>query len=236
MSEWQVSLISVWVGGILGIVGSLLGSWLSHRWEWKRRHIEENLRWLEERYQPALEFLGELIADLATQRPLDSTDLHKIQGRVEQSARRAWPYALRLDPEDTGLRDLVLDALTYARISQSREEFFEYMTRVLMSFQTLSTVFREEREEILSGKSLKSLIQKRVQRRKEEQQRFQQLLSALEGFKEGKYSTEQTIRFVEKSYIRGTLLQFLLDLIEQRAHNTDRIASLKKKCRDYGWI
>jgi chorismate mutase len=105
-----------------------------------------------------------------------------------------------------------------------------------MSFQTLSTVFREEREEILSGKSLKSLIQKRVQRRKEEQQRFQQLLSALEGFKEGKYSTEQTIRFVEKSYIRGTLLQFLLDLIEQRAHNTDRIASLKKKCQDYGWI
>jgi hypothetical protein len=105
-----------------------------------------------------------------------------------------------------------------------------------MSFQTLSTVFREEREEILSGKSLKSLILKRVQRRKEEQQRFQQLLSALEGFREGKYSTEQAIRFIEKSYIRGALLQFLLDLIEQRAHDTDRITLLKKKCRDYGWI
>jgi hypothetical protein len=105
VSEWQVSLISVWVGGILGIVGSLLGSWLSHRWEWKRRHIEENLRWLEERYQPALEFLGgsspPMIGDWdAGRQPAVALREPMAQRGERKSMREAWWYGsvFRRDP------------------------------------------------------------------------------------------------------------------------------------------
>jgi len=236
MDEWQVNLLSACVGGALAILASVLTTLLSHRLEWRRHKVDENLRWLDERYQPTLEFLGELIAELATQRPLNSADLHQIQRRIEQSVKRAWPCALRLDPEDTGLRDIVFDTLTYAHISQGREEFFEYMARVLRSFQTLSTIFREEREAILSGSSLKSLIQKRAQRKKEELQRFRHLLGVLEDFINEKYSVDQALRQIGKSHVQGTLLGFLLDLMEQRTAKADRIALLRKECQDRGWM
>jgi len=236
MDEWQVSLLSACVGGALAIVASVLTTLLSHRLEWRRRKIEENLHWLDERYQPTLEFLGKLIADLATQRPLDSADLHQIQRRVEQSVKRAWPCALRLDPEDTGLRDIVLDTLTYDRISQGREEFFEYRAHVVRSFQALSTIFREEREAILSGNSLKSLIQERAQRKKKELQRFSRLWRVLEDFRDGKYSVDQALQHIGKLQVRGTSLRLLLDGMEQQTDTTNRIVLLKKECEDRGWV
>ncbi len=234
MPEWQVALISAGAA----ILSSALTAYISHRLEWRRRRVEENLRWLEERYRPALAFMGELVTELAGQHPLEHAELLSIRHRVEELTRKAWPSALYLDPEDTGLRELVLETLRYARIAESRENFVEYTVNVLRNFSALQRIFLEERDEILSGQYLKSLIRKREDRKRKEDRRFQRFWQELESFRDGKRTLSQILHQIHESGIRGELLSLLLENLERKSAGMgkERVIELREACRERGWL
>lgn len=234
MPEWQVALISAGAA----ILSSALTAYISHRLEWRRRRVEENLRWLEERYRPALAFMARLAAELAGRRPINDAERLSIRRRVEEVARKAWPVAFHLDPEDTGLRDFVLEALRYSRIAESPERLNEYTVGVLRAFETLQRIFLEERDEILSGASLTGLVRKRMDRKRKEEQRFLRFLRELEAFRDGRRTLPQILDRIRGSGIQGELLSLLLKAMEEKAEGSgkDRLAELREACQAHGLL
>lgn len=234
--DWWVAL----VGPVSAIVASTLTAYLAHRFEWRRRQIDENLRWLEERYRPALEFLGELVGMLSTVKAREDAERLSFLHRIQKYASHAWPCALRLDPEDTGLRDLLLETLTYAHIAQSEKDFREYAVRVLSNYQALNRTFLEERERVLSGTTLTALIRERTRRKQQERERFRRGMEAIQAYAEGRSPLEPTLRELERAGIRGELLRIVLEL-EKEAQKVagdekDRIENLQQVCRERGWL
>ncbi len=109
------------------ILSSALTSYLTHYLERRRHRREYELKWLEERFRPALDFLGRVLAaighnsDTQAARERIADEIHKVVvGPVQEN--NAWCIAVLLDPEDTGLRDRVLSAMTYAHIAESGEQ------------------------------------------------------------------------------------------------------------------
>jgi len=235
MSEWGTALI----GAVSAILASASTAIISHRLEWRRRRIEENLRWLEERYRPALEFLAELVAELTGRHALDEADRIQLRWKVAEITRKAWPNALLLDPEDTGLRDILLGTLAYDRIAESEEEQLRYMVSVMERLRQLSSIFLEERNEILRGKSVKDLIRQRADRKRREEQLLDQLWRELEDYRDGKMPRDQMVQRIQRSGVRGELLRLLLEITESRTADEEargRLRKLREVCVEKGWI
>ncbi len=229
---------SVIVGPVSAIIASALTAYLAYRFELRRRRTEENLRWLEERYQPALRLLGELVGILSAARGEERDEWLSIQNQIRARASQAWPCAFQLDPEDTGLRDLVLEVLAYGHIARSKEDFYNYAIKVLSIFQTLNRIFLEERERILSGKSLMTLIRERMQRKQQETERFHRGIKALQAYTAGRKPLKQTLPELERSGIRGGLLRLLLNMEREKADTEGkaRLSELENIFHEQGWL
>lgn len=60
-----------------------------------------------------------------------------------------------------GFRDHILSTMTYARIADGNKELTEYQVRLQLSLEALAKEFRRERQAIMAGKSLETLINER---------------------------------------------------------------------------
>lgn len=132
----------------------------------------------------------------------------------------------------------MLETMRYAWIAESPEEFNKYTARVLWNFGMLHQLFLEERDEILSGSSLKSLIRKRMDKKRKETQRLQRLQQELEAFRDGQRALSRILRQIWRSDIRGELLGLLLKILEEKAGETGkaRLSELQKACQEHGLL
>lgn len=231
------------IAATAAIISSALTSWLTHYLERRRRRIEYELKWLEERFTPALNFLGGLSA-IVSGVPNTEEEREQIADRIESivtgqsKESNAWTMALLLDPEDTGLGDLILDAMAYARITEGREEFTKYQVRLQLNLKELAEEFRRERQAIVSGKSLESLIRKRKDEINERVRRMTKALYALRNFLDGQADLSQTLREVGSSGVQGTRLSWVLDVTSKSGaeQNQARLDEVRRACEDKGWL
>lgn len=225
------------------IFSSVLTSYLTHCFERKRRKIEYELKWLEERFTPALDFLGRVSA-IISNAPNTEEGRRQTAAEIENivvgssKESNAWCIAVLLDPEDTGLSDLIHSAMTYARIGQSEEEFRDYQIRVHLSLKELAEEFRKERQAVASGKSLESLIGKRKSELEENAHRMEKAIRALRVFLEGKVDLGPTLREVKGSGIRGARLNWAFEIVSSAVDKQDqvRLGEVRRACEEKGWL
>ena len=168
MGNWRSNL-TLWTAIIAAgaaILSSALTIYLTHLFVDRERKREYELKWLEERFGPAIEFLGRVIAAVNNIPNTPSgrkRAASKIRNIVTGSSKdtNAWYISILLDPEDTGLRDGVFSVMRYARIKDSEKEFSEYQARLLRHLEELAEEYRTERQAIAKGTSLEVLIRKR---------------------------------------------------------------------------
>jgi hypothetical protein len=227
------------------IVSSALTSWLTHCFERRSRRMEYELKWLEERFTPALNFLGRLSA-IVSGVPNTEEERKQMANRIDSlvagqsKESNAWTIALLLDPEETGLGDLILSAMTYARITESREEFTNYQVRLHLGLKELAEEFRRERQAIASGKSLESLIKGRKSELRERTRRTAQALNALRAFSEGKEDLTSTLREVKESGVRGAGLNWVFDIASNAGASDQqkqaKLAEVRQVCEERDWF
>jgi len=237
---------AIWVALIAAgaaILSSALTSWLTHRLEYKRRRTEYELKWLEERFAPAMNFLGQVDAiissvphDIEERKRMAEKIEHIVAGRSKEN--NAWTIALLLDPERTGLGGVVLSVLAYARITESEEAFNDYLIRVHLGLQRLAEEFRRQRQAILSGKSLESIIQDRkgeIDRRMSE---VRNVMNGLQSFVEGEEDLDPVIRLVQKSSVRGDELKWMLDIVSRTGERNEQVdfKGLQQELGARGWL
>jgi DNA gyrase/topoisomerase IV subunit A len=222
-------------------MSSTLTSYLTHRFERERRRREYELKWLEERFTPALNFLGRVSAVI-------SNALNTQKGRkqvVEQIKdivagpsieNNAWCIATLLDPEETGLGDIVHSAMTYAHITESKEEFISYLARVQSSLRELAEEYRREREAIASGKPLESLIRERKRELEERVRRLGQAMGAVRAFVDREADIDSTLQDIEGSGVRGARLNWVLETLEAGGREQAKLEELRQACQERGWL
>lgn len=225
------------------IISSALTSSLTHYFEHKRRKRQYELKWLEERFTPALDFLGRVYAIISNapnteegRRQTAAEIGNVVVGSSKES--NAWCIAVLLDPEETGLSDLIHSAMTYARIGESEEGFRDYQIRVHLGLKELAEEFRRERQAITSGKSLESLISGRKREIEERMDRMTKILHALRTFLDGKADLDSTLREVKISGVRGTGLNRMFEIVSNAAdqQNRGRLGKVREACEKRGWL
>jgi hypothetical protein len=239
-------VLPIWVALIAAgaaILSSVLTGWLTHHFEHRRRRTEHELRWLEERFSPALNFLGRLDAIISSI-PNTSEERAQMAERIEQivvgqsKENNAWTIGLLLDPEQTGLSDIVLSAMTYGRIADSKDEYTAYLVRIHLSLQKLAEEFRRQRQAITSGKSLESMITQRKAELDRHIENVGGVLHALRSFAEDEEGQESTIQQIRETDIRGAELTWALDLVLKgiNQNQRDKIEVLKSELKRLGWL
>ena len=225
------------------IVSSVLTSYLTHRFERERRKREYELKWLEERFTPALDFLGRVYA-LINGAPNTEEGRKQIADEIRSivvgpaKESNAWCVAVLLDPEETGLSGLIHSAMTYARIAESKEEFTDYRIRLHLSLKELAEEFRRERQAIASGKSLESLIRERKSELKESVRTMEKAIRALRTFLDGKADLDSTLREVNGSGVRGPRLNWVFEIVSNAIDQQDqvRLEQVRGACDKRGWL
>ena len=225
------------------ILSSSITSYLTHYFAQKRNKRECELKWLEERFTPALDFLGRVFAIISNARNIPEGRkqiVDEIQDVVVGSSKEnnAWCIAVLLDPEDTELRDQVHSAMTYARIAENDKEFTNYQIKLHWGLEMLAGEFRRERQAIISGKSLDSLIKRRKIELEKLTYEFEKALHALENFCDGKTKLDPTLRILEKSHLRGESLDLVLSLVSSSGGQEKRVKleKVRRECRERGLI
>lgn len=233
---------ALWVA-LIAAGAAIISSWLTHYFERRRRRMEGELKWLEERFMPALDFLGRVYAIISSTPNTEEERRQmadKVRSIVEGQSKEnnVWCVATLLDPEETGLGDLILDTMTYARIAESKEEFTKYQVRLQLNLKELAEEFRRERQAIASGKSLESLIRRRKDELKERVRRMSKALYALRNFLDGKADLYPTLREVEGSGVRGARLSWIFDVTSKGGdeQNQARLDEVRRVCEDKGWL
>jgi len=236
----------IWVALIAAgaaILSSALTSWLTHRFEHKRRRTEYELKWLEERFAPAMNFLGQVDAVISSV-PHDRDERKRMSEKIESivvgrsKENNAWTVALLLDPEQTGLGGLVFSVMAYGRITESEEAFIDYQVRVHLGLQRLAEEFRRQRQAILSGKSLESIIQERKSELDRRLNEVRNVMRALQCFSEGEEGLDSIIRQVQKSPVRGAELKWMLDIVSRASerHIQADLERLRQEFEARGWL
>ena len=221
------------------ILSSALTSYLTHYFERRRLRREYELKWLDERFTPALDFLAEVPAivgnALHTQEGRDRV-VDEIHNFVTGPAKHknAFCIAVLLDPENTGLQEHILSALTYARIRESEEELMRYHIRLHMSLRVLAEEYRRERQAILAGKSLDALIAERKAEQEESTRRLERALDLVRAFLDGSSDLRTTLRALKKDRISGEDLDWVSRVLLSGTAQGGRIARLSELRREYG--
>lgn len=143
--------INAIIATLSAIVSSLLTIFLTHHYQQKQRNIENELKWLEERFIPALNFLGNVLAvvsstpDTPEGRKRTADEISSmINGPKKDS--NVWCIMVLLDPEDTGLRGFVDSVMRYALIEESKEEFNKYFVILYQNLEKLAEEYRNEKQ------------------------------------------------------------------------------------------
>jgi biopolymer transport protein ExbB/TolQ len=230
------------IAALAAIIASVLTSFLTH-WLWRRRHRKEyELRWLEERFQPALNFLGRVLA-IISNAPSTPEGRRQIVDEIHNivigpsKENNAWCIAVLLDPEDTGLREHIQSAMTYAHIAEDQQELIRYQSRLHLSFEEVAEEFRRERYAIVTGTSLWSLIKRRKIQLDRASQRLSKVLETLRAFSEDKESLKPTLRRVKRAGIRGATLGWAIRLTAgEDAEKQEKLDQVRKECRNRNWL
>jgi hypothetical protein len=224
------------------IVSSALTSFLSHRFEQRRRSRDYELQWLEERFAGALSFLGAVVSAVGAtpNTPEGRKQLaERIHTIVDGPTREAnsWFIAVMLDPENTGLRRHVFSAMAYARIEESAEAFTRYWAEVAVSLEALANEYSRQRQALIAGKSLHSLIMERKTKAEEDTRSYMRVIEALKTYLDGRADIEETIAAIRRSPVRGaTLALFLRPPSTQDPTLEDKLRTLRRECEARGWI
>lgn len=219
------------------ILSSILTSYLTHHFERRRRERDHELRWLEERFGPALEFLGKVLA-IVSNAPHTQDGYARVREEIHNivtgssKESNAWYIATLLDPEGTGLGEHIHSAMTYARIAESAEEFLKYQARLHLNLKTLAEEFRRERQAIVAGKSLESLIQKRKSELDKNTHELEAALQAVRAFVEGKAELNSTLVNVKRSNVRDTKLDWVFEIVASGddPEKRTRLKELRSEC------
>jgi hypothetical protein len=238
--------LTIWTAIIAAgaaILSSMLTSYLTHLLYQRQRKKEYELKWLEERFGPALDFLGKVLAAVSNTpkkpgaRKRIANEIYNIVTSQSKDSN-AWYVSVLLDPENTGLRDYVQSAMTYARIQESNKEFINYEVRLQMSLEELAEEFRRERQAIVKGKSLDNLIAERKTRLDKSYRQFSQALGALKAFVKGESDIEAVLAKVGSSSIRGARLKSVLSILatETDKQTLTRLEEVTNKCIERRWL
>jgi hypothetical protein len=225
------------------IIASVLTSYLTYWFAQQQNKRQYELKWLEERFGPALDFLGRVYALVSNVpntpegREQLVNEIHNLVVGPSQESN-AWCIAVLLDPEDTGLRDLILSVLAYARIAESEREFIDYQVKLHWSLQALAEEFRREREAIASGKSLETLIRARKTALDKQIQELKRVQDTLSSFVEGKVELGSALRKIEHSRVRGFNLDLLLRGVANGldCERQARVNCIRDECKRRGWL
>ena len=225
------------------ILSSVLTSYLTHRFERKRYEREYELEWLEERFTPALDFLGRILAIVSSapntqeERKQMADEIRKIVVGPSKK-NNAWCIAILLDPEETGLSELIHSAMTYARIAESEREFTNYWIRLHSNLKALAEEFRRERQAIASGKSLEFLITRRKSELEEDTRSMTKALHALKAFLDGEANLDSTLREVKGSGVRGARLNWVFEIVSGAGDQQKqaRFEEVRRACEESGWL
>ncbi len=225
------------------ILSSILTSYLTHYFERRLRKREHELNWLEERFTPALNFLGKVSAIISNVpntpkgRKQIVREIHNIV-TGPSTENNAWCIAVLLDPEETGLRDHVLSAMTYARIMEGDKEFTEYQVRLQLSLEALAKEFRRERQAIVAGRSLETLINERKTELDKTTQKFGEALNVLKAFVNSEADLVSSLRKLQLSDVRGTSLGLAFEIAFDAGDRQKqiRLQELHRECERRGWL
>lgn len=239
-------MTAVWAAMVAAgaaILSSALTSYLTHRFERRRQRKEYELKWLQERFEPALDFLAKVTA-------IVGSSVHSQEGRERiaddiqdyvsgpAKHKHAFCVAVLLDPENTGLQGYILPALTYARIRDSEKELLRYYARLHMSLEVLAEEYRTERRAILSGKSLDDLIAERKKVQEESSRKFDRAMELVRSFLDGHADLETTIGLLKKARVRSKELGWALwGLSGATDPETKKmLEKLRHEGQQHGWV
>ncbi len=225
------------------ILSSILTSYLTHYFERRLRKREHELNWLEERFTPALNFLGKVSAIISNApntpkgRKQIVDEIHNIV-TGPSTENNAWCIAVLLDPEETGLRDHVLSTMTYARIAEGGKELTEYQVRLQLSLEALAKEFRRERQAIVAGKSLETLINERKTELDRTTHRFVEALNVLRAFVNSEADLDPSLRKLQFSDVRGASLDLAFKIVFDAGGRQKqiRLQELHRECEQRGWL
>lgn len=235
--------MSVLWAALIAAGTAILISWLTHYFERRRRRIEYDLKWLEERFVPALNYLSSVDAILSAvpNTMEERTRTSETIGSIivgETKENNAWTIALLLDPEQTGLGDLVFSVMAYGRIRESEQAFTDYQARVHLALRELAREFRRERQAIASGKSLQKLITERKSEADERVHSAMKMLDTLRGFSGEREEIPSILHEIERRGLRGADLKWMFNIVSNSIDRKKRpgLEELRKECRERGWI
>ncbi len=225
------------------ILASALTSYLTYRFQRRGSRREYELKWLEERFGPAIDFLGRvyaLVSNTAHTQEARSQMVNEIHNMVAGPSKESnvWCIAVLLDPEDTGLRDRILSTLTYARIAENNQEFVDYRARLHWSLQALAEEFRRERQAIVAGTSLEGLIRVRKAELLKHTEEFERALKAVRAFVDGKVDLASSVRDIEHSRVRGENLIWIIEILANPLDEEKqaRLEAIHHECKKRGWL
>jgi hypothetical protein len=226
MESWMAAVIAAGAA----ILSSVLTSVLTHFFDQKRISQTQQIQVIDERFQPAIAFLDELISFIDAERTERILTLKHLQDYIKRSpnGKNVWCLSIALDPEDTGLRDLVHSALRYSSIEKGEEELNNYLVMLIKNYETLLLEYGKEKEILLSGRSFKSIINSRKKRITEDEKRFNALLEIVDKFSNNEIRIEQAVGAIKSLKIG---INHCVSLIELRKTtiNSEKIEKLERR-------
>jgi hypothetical protein len=160
------------------ILSSALTSILTHIFAQARQARLAELKWLDERFTPAISFLANISAILSHTIHTDP-ELHSLQASIYDAVhgpapdRDAFSVAILLDPEDTGLRTHVIGA----------------------------DMYRKERTAILSGTRLHRLLRTRKTLHDRSTHQLNRAGELVQKYMSDQSSLKSTIRSLKRSRV-----------------------------------
>jgi hypothetical protein len=188
------------------ILSSALTSILTHIFAQARQARLAELKWLDERFTPAISFLANISAILSHTIHTDP-ELHSLQASIYDAVhgpapdRDAFSVAILLDPEDTGLRTHVIGALDYIEVSKDEHALIAYCAKIRDSLETLADMYRKERTAILSGTRLHRLLRTRKTLHDRSTHQLNRAGELVQKYMSDQSSLKSTIRSLKRSRV-----------------------------------
>lgn len=225
MESWIAALIAAGAA----ILSSVLTSVLTHFFDQKKISQTQQILVIEERFQPAIAFLDELISFVDAERAERILTIKDLQDYIQRSpnGKNVWCVSIALDPEDTGLRELVHSVLRYNFIDRNKEELNKYLVTLIKNYETLLLEYGKEKEILLSGRSFKSIVDSRKKRIIEDNKRFKTLLEIVDKFSNNKIKIEQAVEAIKSLKIGINNCVSLIEL-RKTTINSEKIEKLQR--------
>ncbi len=237
MSDYLVAILAA----SAAIISSFLTSFLTYLFLKRENKRNHQLKWLEDKFNPAIEFMGKVlsIASGFTNIDINFKDAYtQIHNFIVSPSKEnnIFYIALSLDPDRTGLEDMIFSTMTYANIMKGPMEFNDYFSRLHTNFIELTTEYRKERTLVLRGKSIENIIYTRKKRIEKFTNEISKLLFPLQKYKNSIIEMHEMIgklRFINKKN-----LEYALSILkaENDPMKLDRLKDAKNEFKKRGWL